>query len=397
MDPKDLPDITDRNKSNKASFRNWFTSLNEDTTFGGIIDDEMSLPPQRQLDVGTLKRAATEPPPIESDQDISIRGGILHQAHAHKPSALRRNDALPAKRRTGNGPGHHRNKTAVLETSAADKYLGTAATASSVRESLPPFIIHPLHPYYRLWWNLTVVVAAITSILEPYTIAFTPPGLYPYASATSILEYICIILIAMDMVISFNVAVYRNGVLLTDRKILAKKYLKLIFIIDLISIIPFDEIALAIAGLNGAQSASNPIVAQYFSLLKLLRMLRCYRLLWFFSFLTFNLAAPLLLVTLLRNIYFTFFLANFAACAFYFEARQAGFSENTWVGSNPVLFDGADSSQMYIYSLYWSLATLSTTGYGDIAAYNAVEAGLIAFWMLFLIFFTACEFLKLNK
>ena len=198
------------------------------------------------------------------------------------------------------------------------------------------------------------------------------------------------------MVISFNVAVYRNGVLLTDRKILAKKYLRLIFIIDLISIIPFDEIALAIAGLNGARYMQNPVVAQYFSLLKLLRMLRMYRLLWFFSFLTFNLAAPLLMVTLLRNVYFTFFFANFAACAFYFEARQAGFSEHTWVGSDPSLFQGEDTSQMYIYSLYWSLTTISTTGYGDIAANNPVEAGLIAFWMLFLIFFTACEFFRQN-
>ena len=30
--------------------------------------------------------------------------------------------------------------------------------------------------------------------------------------------------------------------------------------------------------------------------------LRCYRLWWFFSFLTYSLATPLLLVTLLRNV-----------------------------------------------------------------------------------------------
>ncbi|KAG7671633.1 putative Potassium channel AKT2 [Nannochloris sp. 'desiccata'] len=385
MDPRDLPDITNQTRKFTERIRSWFTSLNEDPTLKGEI---LSLS-QQQDDVVTLNRAATEPPFTE-DQDIPLAESFQNRTHQFSKSspALQRNDALLTKR-SNQKHGHYRHKTAVLENSAADKYLGTAATASSVRENLPPFIIHPLHPWYRFWWNITVIVAAITSILEPYTIAFTPPGLYPYGSATSILEYICIILIAIDMGISFNVAVYRNGVLLTDRKILAKKYLKLIFIIDLISIIPFDEIALAIAGLNGAKSSQNPILAQYFSLFKILRMLRGYRMLWFFSFLTFNLAAPLLLVTLLRNVYFTFFLANFAACAFYFEARQAGFSEFTWIGSNPVLFEGATTSEMYIYSLYWSFATLSTTGYGDIAAYNPVEAGLIAFWMLFLIFFTA--------
>jgi hypothetical protein len=30
--------------------------------------------------------------------------------------------------------------------------------------------------------------------------------------------------------------------------------------------------------------------------------LRCYRLFWFFSFLTYSLATPLLLVTILRNV-----------------------------------------------------------------------------------------------
>jgi len=71
-----------------------------------------------------------------------------------------------------------------------------------------------------------------------------------------------------------------------------------------------------------------------------------YRLSWFFSYLTYNLAAPLLLVTLSRNIFATFFLANFSACAFYFEAMQAGFGPNTWVGANQAMLGGADSAQV---------------------------------------------------
>lgn len=62
-----------------------------------------------------------------------------------------------------------------------------------------------------------------------------------------------------------------------------------------------------------------------------LPQLRCYRLGWFFSFLTYSLATPLLLVTLLRNVLLTFYIANFEACLFYYLARQGGFSEDTWV------------------------------------------------------------------
>lgn len=300
-----------------------------------------------------------------------------------RPSLLRRTDALPRKSKT-----HH---TAVLQTSAADRFLGTAASIGRAREQLPRFIVHPLDIRYRTWWYVTVVVAAITALLEPYVIAFTDPGLYPYNSASSIVEYTCIALIAIDMVISFNVARYVNGELVTSRRQLARNYFKLIFWVDLLSVIPFDEMALAMAGLNGPLYVNNPLLAQYLSLFKLVRMLRMYRLSWFFSYLTYNLASPLLLVTLLRNLASAFFFANLSACAWYFEALQSGLGPDTWVGANAAWFDGATTGQMYIYSLYWSIVTLTTTGYGDIHAYNPVEAGLIAFWLLFVFFYTACE------
>jgi hypothetical protein len=163
----------------------------------------------------------------------------------------------------------------VLSTSAADKFLGTAASAGAARrEHLPRFIVHPLSLSYRCWWYTTVVVAAVTAILEPYVIAFTEPGLYPYASATSVVEYACIALILVDIAVSFNVARYVNGELVTDRRQLARAYTRLIFWVDLLSIIPFDEIALAAAGLNGARHLENPLLAQYLSLLKLVRMVR---------------------------------------------------------------------------------------------------------------------------
>jgi len=80
------------------------------------------------------------------------------------------------------------------------------------------------------------------------------------------------VLIAIDMCVSFNVARYERGVLVTDRWKLAKNYGRLLFFVDLISVFPFDEIALAIAGLNGSQYVNNPVLAQYLSLFKLLRM-----------------------------------------------------------------------------------------------------------------------------
>ena len=106
-----------------------------------------------------------------------------------------------------------------------------------------------------------MLVAAITAILEPYVIAFTPPGLYPYGSGTSIVEFLCIALIAIDILVSFNVARYVNGELIVDRQQLARNYLRVFFFVDVMSIIPFDEIALAIAG-RSQPSRANQIWSQ---------------------------------------------------------------------------------------------------------------------------------------
>lgn len=363
MDPRDLPTVAERTSyASLDSLRKWWGGLGQDSTLGA---EEGSF----DYEAGRGRGRRPLPP-------APGRAGIA------------RADALPP--RPAPRPAR-RHRTAVLQTSAADKFLGTAATAAGRHreERLPPFIIHPLTPAYRAWWYLTVFVAALTAILVPYVIAFTPPGLYPYDSGTSIVEYMCIALIVVDMVVSFNVARYVNGELVTDRRQLARNYLRLIFWVDLLSIVPFEEIALACAGLAGGDYVNDPIEAQYFSLLKLLRMLRMYRLSWFFSYLTFNLAAPLLLVTLLRNLFYTFFVANLAACAFYFVALQQGLGLDTWVGASAVWMGNPSTSDMYLWALYWSLATLSTTGYGDIRAFNPIEAAVISIYFLISFFYTA--------
>ena len=70
-----------------------------------------------------------------------------------------------------------------------------------------------------------------------------------------------------------------------------------------------------------------------------------YRLLFLFSYLTYNLAISLLGATLLRNSIITFYLLHWAACGFFFIARQGSFGPQTWIGANaaPPAADGSSS------------------------------------------------------
>ena len=107
-------------------------------------------------------------------------------------------------------------------------------------------------------------------------------------------------LIVCDMAISFRVAKYQDGELVTGKRELALDYIKSYFFIDLLSgapapdqlpwwrgtsrrgadrgapaaraVLPLDEISLAIAGLNGPHWVNNPTLAYYLSLLRLVAL-----------------------------------------------------------------------------------------------------------------------------
>lgn len=61
----------------------------------------------------------------------------------------------------------------------------------------------------------------------------------------------------------------------TDWRELARDYLRSLFWVDLLSLLPFDEIALSAAGLAGASFVNDPTLAWYLTLFKLLKLLRC--------------------------------------------------------------------------------------------------------------------------
>lgn len=173
MDPNDLPSLTKkhRHKSIQA-LKNWFDALGSDTSTGvignaSLPDNHPSRQNIQQQQTPTIPSRAGSFALSPSRNSTSTGDGETDSSRlVHRSSAISRDTT--------------RQRGVIMATSVADTFLGTAATHTSAdrgREKLPPFIIHPLDWRYRLWWYTTVCVAAITSILEPYVIAFTAPGL----------------------------------------------------------------------------------------------------------------------------------------------------------------------------------------------------------------------------
>ena len=71
---------------------------------------------------------------------------------------------------------------------------------------------------------------------------------------------------------------------------------------------------------------------------------------------------------------------HISACSWYLTYRISNYSPDSWVVRRGLQDDS--NQQKYLSSLYWSLATVFTVGYGDINGYTDIERIFSIAWML---------------
>jgi ankyrin repeat protein len=238
-----------------------------------------------------------------------------------------------------------------------------------VKEENIRYIFFPWSKSYQTWWGFTVFCSVFTIFYETYQIAFGYTRSYPYDDAGSIIGYLVIAVFILDMLVHFNLAFYNDrDEIIYHRRLIAKNYLRLWFWVDMIGVFPFFLVALAITGNIGVEST----FVQYLSLLRLLRLVRLYRVKQLFAILQTATEISLLTLTLTRNFGFVLLWTHFNACIMYFIARQFSFDpDQTWIGQKRV--EGLTEFERYTTSMYWSVVTFTTVGYGDYSPVNSRE------------------------
>lgn len=228
--------------------------------------------------------------PDDSDQ-LPRKSSNPARTYERTPSNFERMSASSSS--LGRAPTMRHKSVAVLPTSAADKFIGHAATGICHRATnrqpplvhhtphepmVPPVVVHHRcrgchhrvahslpHRLYRPSRSLVRVCSFCCLSDNHYTLH------RPYASAGSIIQYVLTALITIDICVTFFVARFVEGELVTDLRQLAKNYLKLYFWVDLLSVIPFETIGAVIAGYTYGPS---DVTSQYINLLKLTYMVR---------------------------------------------------------------------------------------------------------------------------
>ena len=261
------------------------------------------------------------------------------------------------------------NSVRVLNTkSGGVRGKGTSVTQATdkrlVEEANIHGIIFPWNRGYKAWWAVTIIGALMTGFFEPFLLAYQKEPGYPQG-AGAVIEYLLEGIFVVDIIVNFNLVFYKNEEIVLERKRIAVAYLKRMFWVDLVGVFPFMAIALAIAG-----SGASTRIKLLMGLFRLLKLVRLHRMQKFFAHLQYNSHISLMGFTLIRNFAVALFVTHFSACIMYFLARLDDFSENTWLG--PLVYD-LNGFERYCTSLYWSITTFTTVGYGDFSPVNAGE------------------------
>ncbi|THU49172.1 hypothetical protein C4D60_Mb06t06760 [Musa balbisiana] len=158
------------------------------------------------------------------------------------------------------------------------------------------------------------------------------------------------------------------------------RYLSSWFIFDILSTAPFQLISLL------SDSSVNGLG---FKILNMLRLWRLRRISSFFSRLEKDIRFNYFWTRCTKLILVTLFAVHCAGCFNYLIADRYPNPERTSIGAVMPNFKSESLWTRYVTAIYWSITTLTTTGYGDIHAENSTEMLFYIFYMLFNLALTA--------
>ncbi|MCD7473374.1 3-ketoacyl-CoA thiolase 1, peroxisomal [Datura stramonium] len=237
------------------------------------------------------------------------------------------------------------------------------------------FIISPFNPRYRCWEMFLVVLVIYSAWISPFEFAFLS---YKKDDTLFIMDNIVDCFFAIDIFLTFFVAyLHRESYLLVDEpKKIAIRYLSTWFIFDVCSTVPFQSLILVFTDHKESGGVG-------FRLLSMLRLWRLRRVSALFARLEKDIRFNYFWMRCTKLVSVTLFAVHCAGCFYYTIADRYPDPKKTWIGAVNPDFKQESVGDRYITSLYWSIVTLTTTGYGDLHAENSREMLFDIFYMLF--------------
>jgi len=253
-----------------------------------------------------------------------------------------------------------------------DSSLQNHSSADKDVQRVPRLIMPPNSPLRKYWALLMIFVLLYTAIVTPYRICFIDD----VQDAWFIMDICTDVVFMCDIFLTFFSAYEEeDGTLIVNWKVIGKKYAKGWLTLDIVGCAPISYISFP--GVDTSASGGE----NYNRLIRLLRVPRMYRLLRVFrlikltrAFKSNSLVRKLMntlkmnngIVRLVRFAVTIIILVHVTGCFWFFLAKLDDFSPDTWV--TRYSHNNKPNMELYILSVYYVFTTLTTVGYGDIAA-----------------------------
>jgi potassium voltage-gated channel Eag-related subfamily H protein 7 len=292
-------------------------------------------------------------------------------------------------------PGDADEDLAKRQKESAQYLEKVEAMLENIRKQ-EQFLIMPETALMQKWDMVILSCLFFTATVTPYEVAFMDTEINGMFFVNRLVD-LCFLL---DMFLNF-ILMYHNedGRLIRSRRLITKRYLKGWFLLDFITILPYDSAKFIFSG-----DISALRLVRLCRLAKLLRILRASRIfnrwetrlgLQHTTMMTFKLCFMLLASN------------HWLACLWGMLAYMQSASSPTWLtnwleGQKSTTVecttDGGDEFlpangayrvgcfyhlDVYVACLHWSMMTITSIGYGDIVPSNSVEYAVCVVFMLF--------------